>query len=170
MNALVNAGLGRLPLRVAKSLSGLQWRSTWLRKAYLAAANSYTGRDGVVQRGPGKGMRFNPGMARNAGFVIGTYEREVQNLYAALIEPGMVVYDVGANLGFLSVLAARLVGPLGRVVCFAPLPSNADAIEYNAKPNALENITSFKQALGSRDGIDEFLVSAEVEWSPCPLC
>ena len=36
----------------------------------------------------------------------------------------MTVYDVGANLGFYCVILARLVGGVGRVIAFEPLPDN----------------------------------------------
>src|SRR5271157_1161817 len=109
MRPLVNAVVNRLPVGLVKRISALQWRSPLFRKAYLLAARSYGNRDGIIQRGPAKGLRFNTGLARNAGFLLGTYEPEVQTLYASLLDPGMTVYDIGANVGFLTVLAARLV-------------------------------------------------------------
>ena len=128
------------------------------------AARSYGSRDDVIRRGPAKGLGFNRGLARNAGFVLGTYEPEVQALYASLLAPGMTVYDIGANVGFLAVLAARLVGPAGHVVCFEPLPANAEAIEHNAALNAFANVTVIREALGAEEGSAEFLVSADVGW------
>ena len=164
MSAIVNAIVNRLPIRLVKSISALQWRSLWFRKAYLLAARSYGSRDDVIRRGPAKGLGFNRGLARNAGFVLGTYEPEVQALYASLLAPGMTVYDIGANVGFLAVLAARLVGPAGHVVCFEPLPANAEAIEHNAALNAFANVTVIREALGAEEGSAEFLVSADVGW------
>src|SRR5271170_3173154 len=101
MKAIVNAIVNRLPMGLVKTISNLQWRHPWFRKAYLLAARSYGGRDDIIQRGPAKGLKFNSGLARNAGFVLGTYEPEVQTLYASLLGPSMTVYDIGANVGFL---------------------------------------------------------------------
>lgn len=131
---------------------------------YLVAARKYTGRDGIVQRGAAKGLKFNAGAARNAGFLLGTYEPEVQRIYTSLIKPGMTVYDVGANVGFLSMLAAKLTGPGGKVVCFEPLPSNADLIEHNAALNSYENVSVRREALGSCDETVPFHVSADSGW------
>jgi FkbM family methyltransferase len=161
---LVDSLLNQLPIGVVKSISALQWRAPWLRKAYLLAASRYTGRDGVIQRGPAQGLRFNSGPACNAGFLLGTYEPCVQEIYAALIRPGMTVYDVGANVGFLSVLAAKLAGSHGRVICFEPLPANADAIEHNCSINGFQNMTVIREALGRKQERAEFLVSANVGW------
>jgi FkbM family methyltransferase len=71
----------------------------------------------------------------------------------------MVVYDLGANVGFLSLIFARLVGPEGRVVCFEPLASNAKQIEYNARLNNMTNITVRNEAVGGADGKVIFSVS-----------
>ena len=38
-----------------------------------------------------------------------------------MIKQGMVLFDIGANIGFMSLIAARLVGAGGKVLCFEPL-------------------------------------------------
>jgi FkbM family methyltransferase len=164
----VNAIVNRLPIGLVKEISSLQWRSPWFRKAYLLIARSYGTRDDIIRRGPAKGLKFNSALARNAGFLLGTYEPEVQTLYASLLGPGMTVYDIGANVGFLAVLAAQLVGPGGKVVCFEPLPANAAAIEYNAALNAFTNVVVIREALGREEGTSEFLVSGDVGWGRLP--
>jgi FkbM family methyltransferase len=50
------------------------------------------------------------------------YEQEVIQTFRRLILPGDVVWDVGANLGFYTLIAARLVGPKGQVVAWEPSP------------------------------------------------
>jgi FkbM family methyltransferase len=76
----------------------------------------------------------------------------------------MAVYDVGANVGFTSVLAARLVGAEGVVVCFEPLPANARQIEHNARLNHFAHIRVCFVALGKEDGEAEFVLSASPTW------
>lgn len=53
----------------------------------------------------------------------GAYERELVDLFKRVIKPGMVVLDVGANIGYFSVLAAGLVGSSGEVHAFEPVPT-----------------------------------------------
>src|SRR5262249_9806017 len=72
--------------------------------------------------------------------------------------------DVGANVGFISILAAHLTGPAGRVVAFEPLESNARRIEHNAGLNGFGHISVRKQALGRIDGEAEFRVSQRCTW------
>jgi FkbM family methyltransferase len=153
-----------LPLSTAKFISALQWRIPAFRRIYLALGRAVLKVDHTVRSGPSKGLRFNAGRARNFGFVLGTYEPEVQKLYAELLCEGMTVYDVGANVGFLSVLAARLVGPTGSVVCFEPLLDNVNAIMYNAAINRFRNITIVQEALANCDKVSNFMVSEDVGW------
>jgi FkbM family methyltransferase len=62
------------------------------------------------------------------------------------------------------VIAARIVGPAGRVVCFEPLPANAGQIEYNARLNGFSNITVRAEALGGSNRTEVFQTSAEPTW------
>jgi len=53
----------------------------------------------------------------------GAYERELVDLFKRVLKPGMTVLDVGANIGYFSVLAAGLVGKSGQVHSFEPAPT-----------------------------------------------
>lgn len=53
----------------------------------------------------------------------GAYERELVNLFKKVLMPGMNVLDLGANIGYFSVLAAGLVGSSGQVHAFEPAPT-----------------------------------------------
>jgi hypothetical protein len=70
------------------------------------------GRDSVIQRGVGTGLRFNCDHGP-ISFVFGTHEPGVLHTFELLARPGMTAYDVGANLGFYCVILARLVEPAG---------------------------------------------------------
>ena len=52
----------------------------------------------------------------------GMFETETVGAFAALLTPGMTVMDVGANVGQFTLVAARRVGPSGRVHAFEPTP------------------------------------------------
>lgn len=60
------------------------------------------------------------------------YETE---LFTESITPGMVVVDVGANIGYYTLLAARAVGPEGRIVAFEPDPLNFELLSRNVASN-----------------------------------
>ena len=121
------------------------------------------GRDSVIQRGVGRGLRFNCDHGP-ISFVFGTHEPGVQHAFELFALPGMIVYDIGANLGFYCVILARLVGPTGRIVAFEPLPDNARWITHNAKLNGFEQIEVRCEALGRSEGNAEFIVSEKSMW------
>jgi FkbM family methyltransferase len=62
---------------------------------------------------------------------LGTYEPELQQAVMDWIDPGMVAYDVGANIGYISLLLAHRVGANGRVFSFEALPANLDRLSAN---------------------------------------
>ena len=158
--AILAKAIGWLPPSWVRSVSVARHRFPWLKPILERVAGRVRGRDGTIRRGVGAGLRFNPGPA-NAGYLLGDSEADVQHALAGLITPGMTVFDVGANVGFLTVLAARLVGPSGRVVGFEPLPLNADCIEHNARLNGFDHVAVRREALGSADGRARFLMAPE---------
>ncbi len=71
-----------------------------------------------------------------------------QRLYS-LIHPGDTVLDIGANLGEVSLNAARMVGDAGKVFAFEPFPANFRKLQENAALNCFSNLSLINKALGS---------------------
>ena len=155
--------IGRLPRSWLKAVGRTQWRHPWLKCVFDWAANRLRGRDAIIQQGAGRGLRINAG-GSNAGYVLGTSEPHVQRALTLLLTPGMTVYDVGANVGFFAVIAGRLVGAAGHVLCFEPLEANARLIEHNAALNRFTHVTVRREALGREDGTAQFLLSSVPSW------
>lgn len=76
--------------------------------------------------------------------------RETQFLLDTL-RPGDVFVDVGANIGYFSLLASRLVGPEGAVLAFEPEAANYELLEANSLLNGCDNIHSYQVALGEEN-------------------
>jgi FkbM family methyltransferase len=89
-------------------------------------------------------------------YLLGSYEREQAELYAASIRPGDVVLDVGANLGYFTLLFSHLVGPSGRVLAFEPSPTVAYFLELHVGRNRRANVTTYHAALGAESGMVRF--------------
>ncbi|HEY7328465.1 MAG TPA: FkbM family methyltransferase [Gemmataceae bacterium] len=162
MNFLVSL-LGRLPRDWLQTGSRIQWRYPVCKRLFDFVANHVRRQDGTIQQGRGRGLRFNCGGA-NAGYLLGTSEPDMQEALHHLLRPGMSFYDIGANVGFFTILAAKLVGPTGRVVAFEPVNANAHWLEHNLKLNGFHHVFIRQMALGNQDGEAAFRVSAESTW------
>jgi FkbM family methyltransferase len=115
----------------------------------------------TVAEGEAAGLKLAT-RSGDRNFARGTYEQPVQDAIASNLLPGDVFYDIGANIGFLSLVAARRVTVDGRVYAFEPLPRNAAAIAYNAKLNGFHMIEVFPEAVGASTGRNELLLAHHI--------
>ncbi len=67
-----------------------------------------------------------------------------------------MVYDIGANVGFYTLLASALAGPRGRVVAFEPLPRNLEFLRAHVAMNGMTNVVIRSVALADHPGTRPF--------------
>lgn len=85
--------------------------------------------------------------------VYGTYERDTVNALKKVLKPGMTFVDVGAHVGFYTLLAARLVGAQGRVYAFEPNPGIFHMLTRNVEENGYQDIVRLiPKAVSNREG------------------
>jgi FkbM family methyltransferase len=90
---------------------------------------------------------------------LGTYESELQSAVAELVQPEMVAYDVGANIGYISMLLARRSGEKGQVFAFEALPANLERLRLNVALNGLQaQVQVVEAAVTNRSEAVQFLV------------
>ncbi len=82
----------------------------------------------------------------------GSYEPDVSATLRAVLGPGATFVDIGANIGWFSLLGASLVGAAGRVVAIEPNPRNVALLRQSAKDNGFDNIEVVAVALSGRPG------------------
>lgn len=80
------------------------------------------------------------------------YEQEEKEIFKRIVEPGMVVVDVGANIGDYTLLAARGVGPTGLVYAVEPEPHNFSLLTRNVAENGYANVRCLNMALAGEAG------------------
>jgi FkbM family methyltransferase len=68
------------------------------------------------------------------------------------LQPGSRFVDAGANIGFFTVLAARLVGPTGEVTAIEMMPDTAGRLRSHLAMNRLTNVVVHEYALSNRSG------------------
>jgi FkbM family methyltransferase len=92
-----------------------------------------------ILQGSLRGVKWVVGAGEH-GYWLGSYEMNKRLAFEREIFPGAVVYDIGANVGYFSLLAAVLVGQEGRVFAFEPLPRNLDFLRRHVALNGLEDV------------------------------
>lgn len=142
--------VSRLPPSFVRAVGRTQFRSPLLATGVRLATGRLTG-TGTIRHGVGAGLRFDA-TGGYPGYLLGTTEPEEQAFVAAHLTPGDVFYDIGANVGFYSTIAARLVGPAGHVYAFEPHPTSAASAARNAELNGFANVTVVPAAVSDVDG------------------
>ena len=97
-----------------------------------------------------EGYRMSVDWSRYRSFVYGTWEPKVIRAVTDTVKPGMTVIDIGAHIGYYSLLFAKCVGPSGCVFAFEPLPDNFALLQKNIRLNNLMNVHVLNQAIFSR--------------------
>jgi FkbM family methyltransferase len=90
-----------------------------------------------------------------------SYEPFETSLLSAEIRPGMTIVDVGANIGYYTLLFSKLTGEAGRVYAFEPEPQNFALLQQNLTRNARTNVVALNRALSDRSGQSFLYLSSE---------
>jgi len=78
------------------------------------------------------------------------YEPGTTNFLKKIIKKGMNVINIGANIGYFTLLAAREVGPEGKVFAFEPFPQTVELLKKNILVNGFENIEIESKAVSNK--------------------
>ena len=70
----------------------------------------------------------------------GIYEPNVTKLLEQTLNRGDIFIDIGANIGYFSVIASHIIGPTGEVHSFEPIPEIFESLKYNVTINSISNI------------------------------
>jgi len=79
-------------------------------------------------------------------------ESELTDYLRDTLKPGDTFVDVGANVGWFTLIAAKAVGPTGRVVAVEPEPRNAAKLRGNVAANGFGNVTVLEKAASDTPG------------------
>lgn len=112
-----------------------------------------------IEAGPAAGiwLELNPRVGQS--YFRGETEIAIQEVLARRLRPGMVFYDLGANIGFFTLLGARLVGPQGKVFSFEPDAEIAARLRRNIQRNKFTNVTVMEAGVWSKSGYVNFVTS-----------
>lgn len=82
----------------------------------------------------------------------GVWEPEMTSMAIEKIQPGWHILDVGAHIGYYTLLFGKQCGPQGRVAAFEPEMDAFKALNANIELNGMENIRTFRLALSDHRG------------------
>lgn len=89
----------------------------------------------------------------------GVYEDVETEFVKKIIHKGDVVLDIGANIGYYSLIFAKLVGKLGKVFSFEPEPYNFSLLNKNIKINHYDNVVTENRVVSDFNGITKLYLS-----------
>jgi FkbM family methyltransferase len=152
------------PHRVKTLVARAAGRSRPFRRLLALVHGDLRDEDVTIAMGAAAGMRFNSADSV-CGYTHGTTEPVVQQALQRELSEGQVAYDIGANIGFFTIIAARQVGSRGKVVAFDPLPENIRWLQHNADLNDLGQIEAVEAAVGAEHGTARVQRGATAVWA-----
>lgn len=105
-----------------------------------------------IVQGPLRGMRWISGSS-NHGCWLGSYEYRKQRLFHSIIDRRTLVWDIGANVGFYTLMASKKAA---RVIAVEPLPENVHYLEKHILLNRVTNVEILHAAVGHERGRQSF--------------
>jgi len=110
-----------------------------------------------VSQGELAGRRWIVGSSTH-GCWLGTYEHENQRLFASLVPANGTVYDIGANVGFYTLLAASRAK---RVIAVEPLAENVAYLKRHLDLNGVCNVEVWPAAVADKEGEEPFAAAGD---------
>ncbi len=148
-----------LPLAIRRRLVfevGRRADLAWLDRAQIIALSEVALPDGL----PPLRIEVCPReMMNQALFLYGTFEISETRLIQSFLRPGMTFVDVGANIGYYTLIAARLVEETGLVHCFEPNDPMRLKLEANIRRNGFGNVVVHGEAVARETGEVSFYAS-----------
>jgi FkbM family methyltransferase len=149
LGTVARPALRALPAPLSRRLAGSRSRAL-----SRAGGIGLRGRPVRIATGAGAGLRIDIG-PEDPAQALGSYQLEAQAAIRALVHEGDVFYDIGAGIGFFTIIAARLAGPTGLVYAFEPDPARAALLRHNVNVNRLGNVLLTGRDAGSTTGFQE---------------
>jgi FkbM family methyltransferase len=132
---------------------------SFIKTLLYAIAKAIYLREGSVRMsviGPYRGLRFelSPLMLKRIDVYFRAYEPNVTDWLTGAVNPGMIVYVVGAHLGVHVLMIAKLLKGQGQVYAFEGWPENYHLLTRNiaCNPQLGQVVTAFQQAVGKHSG------------------
>jgi FkbM family methyltransferase len=136
-------------------------RIPWLGRALRWYARQYPENSVIkIKHGHAAGLLWRRHHRYVNGYWIGHYELPIQEALKRELKPGHTFFDIGANAGFFTLVAARLVGASGRCIAFEPSRDNCASIREQIAVNSLCHCSVVSEAISDMVGSAFFSFAA----------
>lgn len=81
------------------------------------------------------------------------YEKHVTREIKHFLTPGVVLVDVGANIGYYTLVAASSLGDTGKIIAFEPSPENCSLLKMSVEKNGFRNVKVYTKAVADISGV-----------------
>jgi FkbM family methyltransferase len=110
----------------------------------------------MIESGPLAGLRLSVSEHTSHTYIRGTYEQEMQQALDRLVRPGDICYDLGASIGYMTLLMARKARA---VYSFEPAPHAAKEIAANLRANQFTNTVIIRRPVSDSERDVEFALT-----------
>jgi FkbM family methyltransferase len=144
-------GISRIP--GVLGLYNFLFRRLWIHKSVIEVQGSqmYVNTEGLPKRYP----------RLLQSYITTNWEKLTTERFKEVVKDGDVVLDLGANMGYFTLLAAKLVGKSGKVYSFEPEPTNYSLLVKNIELNGYDNVVPVQKAVSNISGAVRLFVSEE---------
>ncbi len=97
----------------------------------------------------------------SSALALGIYENYETEIFKNTLKKGMTLVDIGANIGYYTVLAADIIGETGKIISFEPDEQSMDIFKKNIISNKFKNVSYVEKALSDKKGTILFYPSDE---------
>ena len=142
-----------------------------LVKMPIRAAMSIIGVNQVLF-GKNKGLKLRYNRELNMDMLLGLHEPNTFEVFDIFVQKGMVVADIGANVGYFTRFLGKKVGESGIVHSFEPIPPTFSMLQDTISLNHLSNVTPVNKAVSSNNGTvtmylshTHYMASIDASWA-----
>ena len=125
-----------------------------------------------VLLGKNKGLKIRYKEDLNLDMLLGLHEPNTFEVFDLFLKQGMVVADIGANIGYFTRFLSKKVGDTGAIHAFEPIPATFQNLQDTIILNKLHNVTAVNKAVIERNGTvkmflskTHYMASVDVNWA-----
>lgn len=145
-----------IPWKLRSEIYRYPGLSSFFRKTLNYIYPPYRLNPFIISAGPLKGFKLEINVRYDKSFWLATHEPHLQVALEKIIRPGWIVYDIGAYIGYFTLLSSLLCREGGKVLAFEPESKNFSRLIKNIALNNLSNVEVFPTAISDRSGWGEF--------------